>query len=299
VATSRTAQLDAYESKLQTCNPVSGLWVGSAPCNGYHLSVADSPYAAQQKLAAARQQQAQLKRTVSSDEAQELQLTRTAQGECAGRAGTDMSGEVGQGPRCAADWAAVSAYDKQSGLAVKQKQLSALQESIAGMISQTGSAQQVYAAKLHGAITEAVGEKHKDLDTQIGIIDEWSALEQLSNRSSFVFFGHWLLVLVLIALDCLPVLAKLMGGSSAYDQLLSEERAADERVHALDVRFREEERSVDKEIGIYAAKAKKRSRMREIDREERVKNAQGINDGFDEVRTLAARWIEEGKKGGT
>lgn len=299
VATSRTAQLDAYESKLQTCNPVSGLWVGSAPCNGYHLSVADSPYAAQQKLAAALQQQAQLKRTVSSDEAQELQLTRTAQGECAGRAGTDMSGEVGQGPRCAADWVAVSAYDKQSGLAVKQKQLSALQESIAGMISQTGSAQQVYAAKLHGAITEAVGEKRKDLDTQIGIIDEWSALEQLSNRSSFVFFGHWLLVLVLIALDCLPVLAKLMGGSSAYDQLLSEERAADERVHALDVRFREEERSVDKEIGIYAAKAKKRSRMREIDREERVKNAQGINDGFDEVRTLAARWIEEGKKGGT
>lgn len=299
VATSRTAQLDAYESKLQTCNPVSGLWVGSASCNGYHLSVADSPYAAQQKLVAARQQQAQLKSTVSSEETREHQLITTAQGECAGTAGADMSGQAGQGPRCKADWAAVSAYDKQSGLAVKQKQLAALQASIAGMIGQTGNAQQVYAAKLHGAITTAVSEKRKDLETQIGMIDEWKALEQLSSQNTFVFFGHWLLVLILIALDCLPVLAKLMSGSSAYDRLLSEQRAADERVYALGVRFREEEMSVGNEIGIYEAKVKKRSRMREIDREERVKNAQGINDGFDVVRTLAARWIDEAEEGGT
>lgn len=299
VATNRTAQLDAYESKLQTCNPVSGLWVAAASCTGYHLSVADSPYAAQQKLAAARQQQAQLKSTVSTEEARDHQLTTTAEGECAGTAGADMSGEAGRGPRCRADWAAVTAYENQSRLEVKQKQLAALQAPIADMISQTGSAQQVYAANLQGAITAAVSEKRKDLDRQIGMIDEWKALEQLSSQSAFVFFGHWLLVLILIALDCLPVFAKLMSGSSACDRLLSEQRAADERVYALDVRFREEEMSVGNEIGIYEAKVKKRSRMREIDREERVKNAQAINDGFDEVRTLAERWIDKEAEDGT
>jgi hypothetical protein len=107
-----------------------------------------------------------------------------------------------------------------------------------------------------------------------------------------VLFGHWLLVLVLMALDCLPVLAKMMSGSSAYDKLIAEQRASDERVYALDLKFREETQSVDKEIGIYSFQSKKRSKMRELDREERVQNAQGANDGLDGVRALAQQWIE-------
>ena len=296
VASDRTAQLDAYESKLQTCNPVSGQWVASASCNGYHLAVADSPYAAQQKLAVAKREEAQLESVISAEEAQEQKLITTAQGECAGTAGAGMSGQAGEGPRCTADWAAVNAYDKQSGLAAKQKQLSSLQASISGMIPQTGSAQQTYQAKLQAKISRTVAEKRTDLETQIGIIDEWSALEQLSSRSTFVFFGHWLLVLVLIALDSLPVLAKMMSGSSAYDRLLAEQRTTDERVYALDLKFREETMSVDNEIGIYQAKIEKRSRMREIDLDERVKNAQGTNDGLDDVRALAARWIRDAEE---
>ena len=64
-----------------------------------------------------------------------------------------------------------------------------------------------------------------------------------------MFFGHWLLVLVLMALDCLPVLAKMMSSSSAYDQLIAEQRSSDQRIYENDVKFREEIATADKELG--------------------------------------------------
>jgi hypothetical protein len=292
VATNRTNELQAYESALQTCNPVSGTWITSVSCQGNHLTVAGSPYAAQQKLATAKQQLAQLTSTVSGEVAQEQNLTNAARDECAGTSGAGLSGEAGNGPLCKADRLDAKNYALENGLAAKQAQIDALQASIATMIQQTGTAQASYAANLHTAITTAVRQKKEDLDTQIGIIDEWSALEQLSSQSVFVFFGHWLLVLVLMALDCLPVLAKMMSESSAYDKLLAEQRVSDERVYALNLKFHEETLSVDKEIGIYSIQSKKRSKMRELDREERVQNAQGANDGLDAVRALAEQWIQ-------
>jgi len=291
--TTRTKELDQYQSQLQTCNPVSGQWVGSAACAGFHLTVANPPYAIQQKLATAKQQQAQFESVVGGEETQEQKLTSIAQGECAGTAGTSMTGTAGDGPRCKADWAAANAYAQQSDLATKQAQLAKLQASIAAMIQQAGAAQQTYGSQLHAAITTAVDTRKKDQAKQIGIIEEWDALELLSSQSAFVFFGHWLLVLVMMALDCLPVLAKLMSESSTYDELISEERASDERVHATDLRFREETGTVDKEVEIYLAQMRKRDRKRDLDQEERVRNAQGDTDGLDDVRALAAQWLRD------
>jgi hypothetical protein len=89
-----------------------------------------------------------------------------------------------------------------------------------------------------------------------------------------------------------------MSGSSAYDQLLANQRSSDERVYDLDLRFREETATADKEVGIYLTEMRKRDRMRNLDREERVRSAQGETDGLDDVRELAARWIHEAEATG-
>lgn len=291
--TTRTKDLDQYQSQLQICNPVSGQWVSTSACDGYHLTVANPPYAVQQELANARQQQAQLESAVAAEEIQERKLTSIAQGECAGTAGADMTGTAGDGPLCKADWATAHAYYQQSGLAAKQAQLDKLATSIARLNQQAGAAQLTYGAQLHAAILSAVNTRREDQAKQIGIIEEWNALELLSSQSAFVFFGHWLLVLVMMALDCLPVLAKLMSEASTYDELIAEERASDERVRATDLRFREETATVDKEVEIYVAEMHKRDRKRDLDQEERVRNAQGDTDGLDDVRALAAQWLRD------
>jgi Domain of unknown function (DUF4407) len=94
--TTRTKALDQYESQLQTCNPVSGQWDGSAACDGYHLTVANSPYGIQQKLATAKQQQTQLEGVIGTEEVQEQKLTSIATGECAGTAGAGHE-RIGRG----------------------------------------------------------------------------------------------------------------------------------------------------------------------------------------------------------
>jgi hypothetical protein len=299
VAANRTSQLDTYQSKLQSCNPVSGQWVSSPGCANYHLSVANSPYAAQHELATAEQQQKQLASELRPEEARNQKLTSIAQGECAGTHGPGMTGVPGEGAQCRADWAAERTYARQNHLARNQTQLAKLETSISEMTQRSGAAQQTYAARLHTKIIHRVGAKRKDLDQQIGIIDEWTALEQLSGHSTFVFFGHWLLVLILIALDSLPVLAKLMSRSSVYDQLLAEQKTSDARIYLTDLRFREETGTVDKEVEIYLTEMRKRDRMRNLDREERVRNAKGETDGLDDVRALAAQWLREAEADGT
>jgi len=290
VQTTRTTQLQDYQSGLQACNPVSGQWDSSAACAGYHLPVANPPYGEQQKLAIAKEQVTQLQAAVNSAGASYQKAVTIAEGECAGTAGPGMSGQAGDGPLCKQDYA--TATSEQTSLDAKQSQLAAAQNTVSTLNPQVGTAQQTFAAQLHTAITTAVAGKKADYG-QIGIIDEWTALEQLSSQSSFVFFGHWLLVLVLIALDCLPVLAKLMGGSSAYDQLLAEQAGSDKRVHATDLQLREETATADKEVAIYLIKMRKRERMRNEDRAERVRTAQGETDGLDDVRALAAKWMRE------
>ena len=269
---------------------MSGQWDPSPACAGYHLTVANSPYGEQQKLTTAKQQVAQLGPAVNLAQASYQNALALAEGECAGTAGSGLSGHAGDGPLCKQDYA--TATTEHDSLAAKQAQLTTAENTVAALNPQAGAAQQAYATQLHTTITKAVAAKQANLG-QIGIIDEWNALEQLSSQSAFVFFGHWLLVLVLIALDCLPVLAKLMGGSSAYDQLLADQVGSDKRVHSTDLELREEAATADKEVEIYLIRMRKRERMLNEDRAERVRNAQGETDGLDDVRALAAKWLRE------
>lgn len=113
-----------------------------------------------------------------------------------------------------------------------------------------------------------------------------------------MFFGHWLLVLVLMALDCLPVLAKLMSGTSTYDRLLVKQRASDEHIYDIDLKFREETATIDQEVGVYLAQNRKRDQISSIKLQERVRNAQVDSDGLDDVRAQVAQWLREAEAAG-
>jgi len=286
----RTADLKNLQSELVNCNPVSGQTDTSLTCKKYLLTVPNPPNAALVKLANAKQQAAQLQAAANSANANYQHALTIAEGEGAGTAGAGMSGQAGCGQLCKQDYATVAT--EKAILDAKLAPLAVANKAVAALNLQAGKAQETYATQLNAKITKTVNDQKADLG-QIGIIDEWNALEQLSSADAFVFYGHWLLVLVLIALDCLPVLAKLMGGSTAYDQLLAEQVASNKRVHATDLQLREETANADKEVEIYLIKMRKRERMLSEDRAERVRSAQGETDGLDDVRALATKWMRE------
>jgi hypothetical protein len=274
IEASRTAQLDKYESQLLACNPASGQWIGSAACANHHIGVSNSLTAILNALATTQGQWNQLQATL-------VPLWRNYQNLIS-----------------AGDLAEANAYARQNRLFPQERLQKSRQKSITRLALQARAAQITYAPERHAAILAKVNIERKDLDQQIGIIDEWRALERLSSQSTFVAVGHWLLVLILIALDSLPILAKLMSGSSVYDQVLAGQKMSDARIYQTDLRSREQTATVDKEVEIYLAETSKRDRMRTLDQQERVRKAQGGTDGLDDVRRLAAQWLREAQEEG-
>jgi hypothetical protein len=101
----------------------------------------------------------------------------------------------------------------------------------------TKVAQALSATEVSRAISNAVRAKRTTQQGETGLLDEWNALGQLSAKSTFVSYAHWLLRFLLIALDSLPITAKMMSGSTAYDRLLTSEIESAERISDIDVQF--------------------------------------------------------------
>jgi hypothetical protein len=293
VLATQATQLVQYESRLKSCNPSTGVPLSSPSCNGYRLSIQDPSAHATNELADAQKQQKQIQGEVDAINGHISQLRTTAVDECAGTKIPGTTGVPGVGPQCVTDWAAVTDYQNSSGLAAKQTLLRSLNQKISALIAGAGSAQATSADEVNKAITAAVDAKKRAQRGEIGLVDEWNALEQLSAQSTFVNFAHWLLWFLLIALDCLPITAKMMSGSTSYDRLLTSQTESSERIYDIDIRLREQCATADKEVEIQLGEIGKQDRLRRLAHDERVGHAQREADVVRSAEELATQWINE------
>jgi Domain of unknown function (DUF4407) len=285
--------LVSYESKLTTCNPVSGAAPRPGTCAGYQLSIPNPPNAVNQELSNTRKQDGQVQQEVNKIQSRLAVLRTKAQGECAGAKGPGLTGIPGVGWQCRRDWEAVTSYRDTSGLSGKLSLLRSLDQRVKDLTATASTAQATYAENVNGKIRQAVAAKKSSQRGTIGLIDEWKALEQISAQSTFVFFAHWLIWLVLIALDCLPILAKLISGATAYDRRLTRQLQSDENIYEVELRLREMNHTADKEVAIQLGEISKQERIRRIGEEERVGRAQRDGDLIAKVQELANKWIRE------
>jgi hypothetical protein len=296
VLATQATQLVQYESRLKSCNPSTGVPVSSPGCNGYRLSVQDPSAHATTELTGAQAQQKLIQGEVDTIDGRISQLRTTAVDECAGTKIPGTTGVPGVGPQCKTDWAEVTDYQNSSGLAAKQALLRSLNQKIATLITGAGSAQATSADEVNKAITAAVDTKKRAQRGEIGLVDEWNALEQLSAQSTFVNFAHWLLWFLLIALDCLPITAKMMSGSTSYDRLLTSKTESSERIYDIDIRLREQCATADKEVEIQLGEIGKQDRLRRLDHDGRVGHAQREADVVRSAEELATQWISEAEQ---
>jgi hypothetical protein len=296
VRSSQASELVSYESKLQSCNPSTGVPVSSSRCNGYRLSIGAPSGHATTELANAQRQQKLIQGEVATIEQNISQLQAKAQDECAGTKGPGLTGVPGDGPQCKLDLAAITSYQNSSGLAAKQALLRSLNQEISRLIVGAGSAQATSASQVNKAIALAVAAKKRSQQGEIGLLDEWNALEALSAQSTFVNLAHWLLLLLLIALDCLPITAKMMSGSTSYDRLLTSQTESSERIYDIDLQLREQYATADKEVDIQLSEIGKQDRLRRLDHDERVGRAKREADVIRSAEELAAQWIREAEE---
>ena len=211
VRQTQATQITQYESRLQSCNPPTGEPDSSRTCNGARLSIKNPSGDVTSEISASVQQRGVLQSEVNGIETNIATLQNKAEDECAGTKGPGFSGVPGFGPRCHSDLAAVTSYRDSSDYD-KQAVLKSLNQKIASLLSDAGRAQALSAAEVSRAISNAVRAKKATQQGEIGLLDEWNALGVLSAKSTFVNYAHWLLRLLLIALDSLPITAKMMSG---------------------------------------------------------------------------------------
>lgn len=232
VQDSRQAEILAYESKLKKCNPDTGGTPPDSACVDFRVSVADEPSVKRAQRDSQQQLRATLAKQVAAIENKIDELESLARDECSGKKGQGLSGAVGEGPNCLRNRAQVDRYREDNQLVKRQLQLDSLDTQIADLNVQVDTASKAYGSAVQTKITELVDEKRRSQGQTIGILDEVDALGRLASQSMFVNGVQWILRILLVVIDTMPVLAKLLGGTTKYDRLLSLQTEMGAGMHA-------------------------------------------------------------------
>jgi hypothetical protein len=284
----RKTAVDAYESQLRACNPTTVGTVIPADCGDYLLNVRDSPDGIREELARSIQERTKLQILIADINTELTKRENLARAECNGDPGPGLTNERGEGPNCRRNRAEADRYRESSRLNEHQDDLIALNRRIDGLTTTAGTASTAYATALNATITQKVAEK-RSAQEEIGILDEDKALGVLTSESMFVLIGSWLLRLLLIAIDCLPVLTKLMSRTTTYDGLISRQLDVSNRLHEKRTTQQEQHDAGRSDVAMRRDEHRLRVEMEEIDEWTRAARANREAGLDNKIEELAAR----------
>jgi len=211
-----------------------------------------------------------------------------ARKECNGAKGPGFSGIVGRGPFCNALLAQAAQYRRDANLTGLQALQSQDEQRVQTLTRQVATSQQGYDSELASAISQQVSLWQRGLGRP-GLLDEDRALQLLSAQSGFVRFQQWLLRLLLIALDCLPVLTKWLSRTTAYDLLYTRQLEAGSRLHEKEIGLQERRDTAHADVQLRQTEHEYLTDIENIAGADRVGRADREVDQRAEIEALAAR----------
>lgn len=281
----RQKELSAYAGQWKVCNPDSGQLVQTPACSDFHLSIEGSPQSIEAERAKVQAQRVELKGQIDDVNKRLAEMNGLAHDECVGRPGRGLTGVPGEGHNCLRDRKEADQFRVDSHLDARQAELAGMDQEIVELTARVQQASQTYGQKVSEAIAAKVAEKRAGQGA-IGLLDEDAALERLSDRSGFVLAAQWLLRLLLIALDCLPVFVKLMGGTTHYDRFVYAQLELDQELHGRYLRH-QDRRNEDEA----------RADVERFDGAERAARARRQSDQRAAIDELADRLYRRGRTG--
>jgi uncharacterized protein DUF4407 len=264
------------------CNPPGGeSTAGIADCNGYQLGIAGTT-SVQNNLDSLEAERTKLDTDITTMKGQLDAKQGFAQDECAGVKRTGTSGSAGKGFRCDRAWKVATDFEKEIDLPAKRLKLASLDQQIGGLTGTLATDQQTHGKIVEEKIKAKVAKIEGDYGT-IDIIDRSQGLERLSGDSNFVFSAQWLLRLLLIMVDCLPVLAKILGGTTSYDRLVHDQLQAGQRFYGYNLKVVE-----------HSADSSAQQNIHRIDERSRAVQERHDEDLDAEIDRRAKRYAAEG-----
>lgn len=288
IAEHRKSEVERYESSLRTCNPATGEIVADPDCAGFRVNVPNGPAAVAAELTDATRLRDQQRQAVAALDARFAALEKLARDECAGLSGPGLTGVPGEGGECLRNRQKADQFRADNRLDKQHADLVALDNRVVELTGELSTARENGGAEISRAIGAKVAEKEANLVDR-GLLDEIDALGRLADESTAINVASWVLRLLLIAIDCLPVFSKLMGGTTTYDTLVSRQLVTAGRLHAKHVSLYERRDSVDMDILAQRTDLKLRNKTGDLDNEERAARAKRRNEMTEQIDRLAAR----------
>jgi hypothetical protein len=296
VSRAQNDQLNAvsiYEARLKACNPLptqTGQPVAApANCGSAFLSVADPAIGMTQTIGLEQGQAQGLAQTIQKDNQTITALNLTAREECNGIRGQGLSGIVGQGPNCNRDRRQADAFASQSHVAQLQTQLTALDQKLAQQNTAIGVETQSYTTAITNAIAGKVAAKQAD-EGRIGLLNRIDALGELASSNAAIAGATVLLGLFIVLVDCLPVLAKMMSGTTRYDKLVEERLRTAEGIAMAGLKVSERQATGRDEIALQAIESQVRAHLQKIDDASRFDRARRDAELDRKIAKLAAEF---------
>jgi hypothetical protein len=289
----RTGQEEdaALRSALERCNPESGEQSTDPDCTGeYLLTITGGSLTADQAELA----EVEAERNGIRDEVEEIQeelaeKNELARLECNGTSGEGLTGRTGEGPNCRRLRSEADAYERSSGLDEYQARLVELNGQVGELTGQTGTSRAEFLEQRAELIEAEVAERSSVRDEH-GVLDEMEALDRLMKDSFYVTAAAVLLRFVLIAVDLFPVLTKLLGRTSKYDELYTDQREFRGELHGQRLRVRRKRAVVETDRRIGELEARRQADRSRIEQSMRAEQVQRRADFESQVDDQAARY---------
>ncbi|EWC59512.1 hypothetical protein UO65_5240 [Actinokineospora spheciospongiae] len=289
----RKAEVEGYQSTLRVCNPATGGLNQDPACDGYRLNPGDTPQALESQLEEATAIRDRAKGVLVDLDAKHAELERLARDECAGRAGPGLTAVPGEGGECLRNRAKADQFRVDNQIERLHVEQLGLEQKVTDLTDQVARSRAGAAVRIGEDITAKVEEKRANL-VGVDILDQVSAMGRVADRDLFAEVAQWVLRLLLVALDCLPVLTKLMGGTTAYDEQVTRQLEGAKRLHDKHMHVHENRDGVDLEIQMRQSDRKLRDRIAAMTATDRANSARRRIDEAAEIDRLAAELERRG-----
>ncbi|WP_101787994.1 DUF4407 domain-containing protein [Nonomuraea indica] len=236
----REAARSTLKDTLIRCNPTPPQRPPAGECGAGTTLLRVTPAEQVGELAKLERRRDRQTKELQRLSTEHTRLARLATAECNGTPMPNVtSGLEGYGPRCREAYKTAADFRRDRGIADKRTELDQLRADIAARQRSVTAMTSGYSHQVAAAIDERVAALPAG-SASIGLLERKKALDRLTGEDAFLWGFTWLLRLLLLLIDCLPVLVKIMGGTSVYDRLVDAENRKAERVHREWVETEEE-----------------------------------------------------------
>ncbi|MFP8944340.1 DUF4407 domain-containing protein [Streptomyces fenghuangensis] len=241
VADERTDVVDRLRTNLIRCNPVPSTTRTVIPkgCEGtYVLSFGKTPGERAEELATLRSDAEALQERVDRDTSRLEDIDSEVRDECRRLVRIAATGLYQRTSECLRLREKAQDYRTTHRTDENEKRLARMNSRISKMeAKQTESRGDFLKARAEGIERRLEEERAKQ--KEIGVLERMRALDRLAAGNPVLFVGIWLVRLLFVLLDVLPVLVKYLSGESAYDRMLTSASNSAVKIHDEEVRLAE------------------------------------------------------------